>query len=222
MLKVQRITLADRAAEALLQRINSKEWMIGSKIPGENTLVAELGVGRSTVREAIRKLAAQGVLVSRQGSGVFVTSYEPLEAWSEVLAKADIAEVIEGRMAIEAEAAALAAERHTKTDVENMEMALDVRKAANNMTSFVDADTSFHRSMVQASHNRILLEMFDQLAPRVREAMLQMLLMQGEFGSAADHAEHRELVAAISAGVPANAAQKCRAHLQDLIGSLAS
>lgn len=219
-MKIQRSTLTDQAAEVLLRRIGNKEWLIGSKIPGENALAPELGIGRSTVREAIRKLVGQGVLVSRQGKGVFVTSYEASEDWSEVLAKAGIVEVIEGRMAIESEAAALAAERYTEFDLEAMRFALDMRKAAKTIDSFVDADNEFHRCVVRASQNGILLEIFDQFVPRVREAMLNMLLMQNVFGSTEDHTEHSELVDAIASGVAANAAQKCRTHLREMVSTL--
>lgn len=107
--QVQRASLADQAAGLLLERIRAGEWQIGAKLPGETTLGPQLGVGRSTVREAIRQLAGRGVLQTRQGAGVFVTALDVSDEWDVVLRQADIAAVIEGRIAIETEAAALAA-----------------------------------------------------------------------------------------------------------------
>ncbi|MBX9921568.1 MAG: GntR family transcriptional regulator, partial [Mycolicibacterium frederiksbergense] len=79
--QVQRHPLAAQAAELLLTRIRDGEWPLGHRIPGETTLAAQLGVGRSTLREAIRELAGRGVLESRQGAGVFVTAVDATEDW---------------------------------------------------------------------------------------------------------------------------------------------
>src|SRR5215831_9239436 len=100
---VRREPLADQAAGLLLQRIRAGEWSLGEKLPGETTLAPQLGVGRSTVREAIRQLAGRGVLSSRQGAGVFVTALDAPEDWDTVLRRADIISVIEARLAIETE-----------------------------------------------------------------------------------------------------------------------
>ncbi len=113
MTQVRRTPLADQAAELLLGRIRAGEWALGEKLPGETTLAPQLGVGRSTLREAIRQLAGRGVLASRQGSGVYVTALDVPEDWDTVLRRSDIAAVIEARIAIESEASALAAERRT-------------------------------------------------------------------------------------------------------------
>ncbi|BBX36964.1 hypothetical protein MMAGJ_62460 [Mycolicibacterium mageritense] len=111
--QVQRHPLAAQTAQLLLTRIRDGEWPLGHRLPGETTLAAQLGVGRSTLREAIRELAGKGVLDSRQGAGVFVTALDVAEDWDTVLRRTTIASVIEARIAIEAEAAALAATRRT-------------------------------------------------------------------------------------------------------------
>src|SRR5690242_21276334 len=117
MAQVRRAPLADQAADLLLARVRSGEWHLGAKLPGETTLAPQLGVGRSTVREAIRQLAGRGVLASRQGAGVFVIALDAPEDWDAVLRRADIVSVIEGRIAIETEAAALAAARRTPAEI---------------------------------------------------------------------------------------------------------
>ncbi|MGN0122640.1 FadR/GntR family transcriptional regulator, partial [Rhodococcus rhodochrous] len=99
MTVVRREPLADQAAELLLERIRSGEWPLGAKLPGETTLAPQLGVGRSTVREAIRQLAGRGILTTRQGAGVFVTALDAPEDWTRTVARADILAVIEARIA---------------------------------------------------------------------------------------------------------------------------
>ncbi|MEV8511529.1 FadR/GntR family transcriptional regulator [Dactylosporangium sp. NPDC051484] len=222
MAQVRRMPLADQAAELLLERIRSGEWRLGGKLPGETTLAPQLGVGRSTVREAIRQLVGRGVLASRQGAGVFVTSLDPPEDWDAVLRRADILSVIEARIAIETEAAALAAHRRTPADLRAIRRALADREARrSDIEDHVDADMSFHRSVVAAAHNAILTELFDGFTPRLRQAMVEMLRIHAEFGSDADHDAHARLADAIAGRDAVAAADRSRAHLLSLTEGLA-
>jgi DNA-binding FadR family transcriptional regulator len=214
MVQVRREPLAGQAAELLLGRIRAGEWGLGEKLPGETTLAPQLGVGRSTVREAIRQLAGRGVLASRQGAGVFVTALDVPEDWDAVLRRAGIVSVIEARIAIEAEAAALAAERRTPAELRAMRRALAEREARRSaIEEHVDADTVFHRSIVVAAHNPILTELFDGFVPRSRQAMIEMLRIGGAFGTAADHDAHTRLLDAIAARDGKEAAELARTHL---------
>lgn len=208
-------------ADILLTRIGEGEWQLGQKLPGETTLAAQLGVGRSTVREAIRQLAGRGVLTTRQGSGVFVMALEAPEDWDAVLRRADIVAVIEARTAIETEAAALAATRRTATDLRAIRRALDGRRAhPSGVEAHVDADTAFHRSIVIAAHNPILLELFDGFTPRLRQAMVEMLRLRRDDGGQADDDRHALLADAVTARDPARAAAESRSHLVDLARTL--
>ncbi|SCL14376.1 FadR/GntR family transcriptional regulator [Micromonospora inyonensis] len=214
MVQVSRAPLADQAAELLLERIRAGEWALGAKLPGETTLAPQLGVGRSTVREAIRQLAGRGVLASRQGAGVFVTALDVPEDWDVVLRRADITAVIEARIAIETEAAALAAQRRTPVELRAMRRALAERESCRSgIEEHVDADTAFHRSIVIAAHNPILTELFDGFTPRSRQAMIEMLRIRGSFGDAADQATHERLLDAVAGGDAQAAAELSRAHL---------
>ena len=222
MAQVRRAPLADQAADLLLERIRAGEWALGEKLPGETTLAPQLGVGRSTVREAIRQLAGRGVLASRQGAGVFVTALDAREDWDAVLRRAGIVAVIEARIAIEAEAAALAAVRRTPADLRAIRRALADRAASRSeIESHVDADTAFHRTIVAAAHNPVLLDLFDSFTPRLREAMIEMLRIRREFGDDADHDAHVEQVGAIADHDEGAAAACSRAHLLTLREALA-
>lgn len=217
MAQVRRAPLADQAAELLWQRITAGEWALGEKLPGETTLALQLGVGRSTVREAIRQLAGRGVLASRQGAGVYVTALEAPEDWDAVLRKADIVAVIEARIAIETEAAALAAVRRTPADLRGIRRALADRAVhRSDIEAHVDVDTAFHRTIVAAAHNPVLLDLFDSFTPRLREAMIEMLRIRRSFGDDSDQDAHAEQVEAIAGHDEAAAAERSRAHLLTL------
>lgn len=222
MTRILRTPLADQAADVLLDRIRSGEWELGQKLPGETTLGPQLGVGRSTVREAIRQLAGRGVLATRQGSGVFVIALDVPEDWESVLRRADIVSVIEARIAIESEAASLAAGRRTAADVRALRRALEVRRdAVATIEEHVDADTAFHRTVIVAAHNPILLELFDGLTPRLRQTMIEMLRIRASFGGDDDHERHVRLADTVIDRLPDAAASESRSHLTGLKEALA-
>lgn len=218
--QVQRHPLAAQAAQLLLTRIRDGEWPLGHRLPGETTLAAQLGVGRSTLREAIRELAGKGVLESRQGAGVFVTALDAGEDWDAVLRRSTIAAVIEARIAIEAEAAALAATRRTPADLREIRRALAARGVpGQSVSDHVDADMAFHRAVISAAHNEVLIQLFDAFLPRLRTAMIDMLKIAPVSSEAADHACHRELAEAIATRSPEAAAAASRTHLTALMES---
>ncbi|WP_432936079.1 FadR/GntR family transcriptional regulator [Kribbella sp. CA-253562] len=214
---IRRHPLAEQAADEILRRIGAGEWPVGQKLPGETTLAAQLGVGRSTVREAVRELAGRRVLESRQGAGVFVVGAQPVEDWDRVLRRAAITDVLEGRLAIETEAARLAAARRTATDLRALKRTLTQRARAAAESpddEYVEADLAFHRAVITAAHNLVLAELFDSFVPRIRRAMLDMLKLDaGHARHRGDQAEHAAIVDAIRAQDPELAAGRSRSHL---------
>ncbi|MBD7951963.1 FadR/GntR family transcriptional regulator [Oerskovia rustica] len=179
---LRRLPLADQAAEVMLDRVRTGTWPLDHRLPGEQALAAELGVGRSTVREAIRQLAGKGVLESRQGSGVYVVRAEASDDWEEVLRRGEVVDVLEVRGALETEAARLAATRRTPADLRAMTTALAGRGEVPTTASaqdYVDADLVFHRAVVDAAHNAVLTDLFATFLPRLHRAMVDMIELDG-------------------------------------------
>ncbi|GAA1516448.1 FadR/GntR family transcriptional regulator [Kribbella lupini] len=220
---IRRQPLAEQAVDEILRRVGAGEWPVGHKLPGETTLAAQLGVGRSTVREAVRELAGRRVLESRQGAGVFVVGTQPVEDWDQVLRRAAISDVLEGRLAIETEAARLAASRRTATDLRALKRTLAERARAaaeSGDEEYIEADLAFHRAVVTAAHNAVLGELFDSFVPRVRRAMADMLKLDTKAKHRGDQAEHAAIVDAVRAKDPELAAAVSRAHLADVRSEL--
>lgn len=214
MTQIRRESLAEQAAHSLLDRIRSGEWALGDKLPGETTLAPQVGVGRSTIREAIRQLAGRGILATRQGAGVFVTALDTPVNWGHILSHADIASVIEARIAIEVEAATLAAIRRSATGLLAMRQAAEERNVQHStIDSHVDADMAFHRSIVIAAKNPILTELFDSFAPRNRQAMVDLLRIRGEYGGHTDQQAHERILDAIADHDSGLASALTREHL---------
>ncbi|MFI6252288.1 FadR/GntR family transcriptional regulator [Streptomyces sp. NPDC051016] len=211
--------LVEQAAARLREQITGGTWPVGTRLPGETTLAKELGVGRSTVREALRALAGAGLVRPRQGSGVFVIATEPAEDWPTRLRRAAVTDVYEVRMAVEVHAARLAAERRTAEDITAIEAALAGRRAAGAAAdpAFVDADIAFHAAVVAAAHNPVLADLFTEFTPVLREGLIELLALTGLRTTDPDtgDAAHEALVRALAAGDAEGAAEVLRAELAD-------
>ncbi|MFF8907644.1 FadR/GntR family transcriptional regulator [Streptomyces olivaceoviridis] len=194
--------LVEQAAQRLRDQITAGHWPVGTKLPGETTLARELGVGRSTVREALRALAGAGLVRPRHGAGVFVIATEPAEDWPARLRRAAVTDVYEVRMGVEVQAARLAARRRTPEDVTALRAALEDRRtaAAGDDAGFVDADIALHAAVVAAAHNPVLTGLFTEFLPVLREGLVTLLdltrLREEDPGTGDD--THAALVQAIA------------------------
>jgi len=156
--------LCDLVIQQIQEKISLGIFAPGAKIPTEPTLMAQLGVGRSTVREAIRVLVNAGLLEVRQGDGTYVLSrasgQEPLEYR---LRRATAGEIREVRRIIEVETARLAASNRTDLDLETMRDCLARKKAAmagGDTHGYVAADIAFHSAVAAASGNSLLADLY--------------------------------------------------------------
>ncbi|MDO9408947.1 FadR/GntR family transcriptional regulator [Patulibacter sp.] len=204
MTSLGRGSLGELAANALREQLAAGAWPVGTKLPAENVLAAQLGVGRSTVREAVRVLVAAGQLETRQGSGTYVLALQPPPEWETRVRRADVLDVYEVREALESQAARLAAERRTGDDLVAIDVALAAREAARatgGVEPFVDADLAFHAAIVAAAHNPLLEEMFTSFLGALRAALVTVV--EDVVLDVVDDAHaHAALAAAVRAGDP--------------------
>jgi DNA-binding FadR family transcriptional regulator len=216
--------LVEQAAERLRARIADGSWAVGTKLPGETTLAAELGVGRSTVREALRALAGAGLVRPRQGSGVFVIATEPAEDWPTRLRRAAVTDVYEVRILVEVQAARLAAVRRTPHDVTALDTALAGRRAASagDDAAFVDADIALHAAVVAAAHNPVLADLFREFVPALREGLIEMLDLVGirEHDPNTGDDTHAALVRAVADGDAQTAGAVLQRELEETLALL--
>lgn len=215
-----RPTLVHQVIDQLRQQIADDAWPLGSKIPTEPQLVAALGVGRNTVREAVRALVHAGVLECRQGSGTYVVSTDELSAAvTRRLAAAERSETIEVRRAFEVEAARLAAVRRTPDDLRALDGALGRREAAwrsGRVDEFVEADAALHAVIVAAAHNAMLAELYASIGAAMRATLAEAM---GPELHPDRYVDHGQLVDAIRTGDAARAAHEAGAFLEPLPGA---
>lgn len=210
-----RQTLVRQVIEQLREQIATGEWPVGSKIPTEPRLVEAFGVGRNTVREAVRALENAGVLECRQGSGTYVISADELSGVvTRRLAAAEMAEAVEVRRALEVEAARLAALRRTPEDLAALDGALAEREAAwrsGSVAEFVEADAGLHTVIVASAHNTMLADLYASVGAAMRATVADAV--GGELHPDR-YIGHGQLIEAIQAGDTARAAYEAGAFLE--------
>lgn len=214
----RRSGLVDQVIEQLRASVASGEWPIGTKIPTESALVEALGVGRNTVREAVRALAHSGLLEVRQGDGTYVRATSEVSGALRRLCGSELREVLQVRRCLEVEGARLAATARTDDDLAEMRALLEDRDVGDD-EQFARADTEFHSAVVRASHNTVLTELYRGLTEVVMASVATTTAISPPD---ARRIRHDELVEAIADGDPDRAAQEAGGFLNELLARLPS
>lgn len=207
--------VSDVAAEQLELKITSGEYPVGSKLASENELAKSFGVGRSSMREAVRTLAAAGYLRSAHGSGVFVVSDRPVNTavTDRTLSGGyTMTDLLEARESIESKAAQLAASRlsdHQREVIQSILAAAAPREVSQQV--FVMLDARFHRQIAEASGNPLLVDIWDSIAPQFEQYSFKVIDLPGRQRHA--HLDHCSIAEAIFSGDADEAARLAREHV---------
>ncbi len=208
------------ALQELRRYIKENELQPGIRLPAERDLADLLGVGRPTLREAIQSLSTLEVLVSRRGSGTYIRSLANLDGawpvnrrWDNV--EFDLIELLEVRMIIEPEAAALAANRATAEQLRNIKE--HVQRLADNVENVTvreQHDYLLHDAIIRASGNRILWALADLLSPMLLKS--RRVTGPNHRAPARIIEQHTAIYEAIRIGSAELAEEAMRRHLADV------
>ena len=213
--------LTREIAERIAGDITAGRLRPGARLPTEQQMVAALGVSRTTVREAVAALRADGLVVTRQGAGAFVAPDAPRRPFRLAVdgmpSVAEVLDVMELRASVEVEAAGLAATRATAAARRRVARALATIDAAiRRGEAAIDEDFLFHRAIANATGNAqfahfleylgrfIIPRQASRVGARQAERRREYLVFQ---------AEHRAIQAAITACDATGAREAMRRHL---------
>ncbi|MET0234521.1 MAG: FCD domain-containing protein [Kibdelosporangium sp.] len=216
----RRAGLVDQVIEQMRSAITTGEWRVGERIPTEPELVTALGVGRNTVREAVRALAHAGLLEVRQGDGTFVRATSELSGAVRRLCGSELRDVLEVRRTLEVEGARLAASARTEAELEQLTRLLELRDesaATGQWARFVQIDAEFHHLVVTASHNRLLAELHAGLTEVIKASIEALDNSQPD----ARKIDHRGLLFAIRDRDPERAVREAGGFLAEALSYLA-
>jgi DNA-binding FadR family transcriptional regulator len=215
----RRAGLVDQVIEQLRTAVTQGEWPIGERIPTETELVEQLGVGRNTVREAVRALAHTGLLEVRQGDGTYVRATSEVSGAIRRLCGSELREVLQVRRTLEVEGARLAAVERTEDEVAELRALLARRETdlrAGRWEDFARTDAEFHCAVVRAGHNTLLTELYRGLT----EVITASVAATSSITPGTDHVPeigHEGLAEAIAERDPDRAAAEACGFLDELL-----
>jgi GntR family transcriptional repressor for pyruvate dehydrogenase complex len=204
----------EAVADALLQPILAGDWRPHDRLPSEHALAAQHEVSRAVVREAIARLKSDGYVETRQGKGAFVAA-APGNAFRLDSDKTS-ADLLELRALIEADCAALAAERHTDADLERLQAASGAMRDAIAKGSLgLEEDIRFHDVLAQAAHNPALRRFAAFVGRHAREAMqfARLSRLKEQNRLAEIEGEHQAIIVAVSTRDPDAARLAVQYHI---------
>ncbi|WP_274628732.1 FadR/GntR family transcriptional regulator [Arvimicrobium flavum] len=213
--------LSERVVAALRSKVLAGEFAPGQKLPTESRLTEMFGVSRTVIREAIASLSADGLVAPRQGAGVFVLEHPSLAFGSlnqQISKVSQAINVLEVRMGIEIESAALAAvRRNAAQEARIQEAFFEFERLLKLGEPTGKADFAFHREIAAATNNPFYVEILDALGDRTIPCdrsspwyTVEVLSLEYLTGL---QREHLRILEAISGGDPDGARSAMRAHL---------
>jgi DNA-binding FadR family transcriptional regulator len=213
--KLQRSSLSQQVVDRIRALVADGSYPIGERLPSEAVLGEALGVGRSTLREAMRVLSNRGIVDVRHGEGTFVAKGALRETFEERLGRAALRDLYEARLALELPLAELAATRRTARDIAAMRKALNERAIAaktGNVTAYGNADFQFHLAIARATKNAALYDTyasFVEIAKPSLDATIDADYIRNERDTL-----HEALCDAIAQGNASRVRTLVRAHLR--------
>ena len=224
---IRKSSAPEMVAEQILGQIKSGELSPGDRLPPQRELAALLGVGRSSVREAINALAVMGYLDVAQGRGTYIAGNLPdadaaLFQFDAALKAGSILDLMDVREMLECRSARLAAERAEGKKIKHLAKTLKgMRIATEDYDCFLEADMQFHRALAEASENQILCELTRLILDKVVAHHLQLRTTRLSAGYRDVSIETAEkILAAVASGDADAAAEWTGRHLNVIMGEL--
>jgi len=224
VLGARRGNLTVAVSQHLLERIAAGVYTAGERLPSQEELSQEFAVSRTVIREAVASLRQNGYLTVRHGAGVFVAASQPALLFDSFAAR-DVAtaiHILELRVGIEAEGAALAAQRRNATTLANLTMAYDQfnQLDGSDIEARARADYDFHLAIAQATQNPQFVHFFQAMGQDIfLDLRLKYVnaagLSQAQAWGQHSSRQHAAILSAISIGDAALAREAMRSHLTE-------
>lgn len=212
---IEKKTLAEAVAEKLSNQIATGHYAIGDQLPIEPALMKAFGVGRSSIREAIKILSIQGLLDVQQGLGTFVVNDKPQETLTTQMSRSEIEDVMEIRSLLEGKIAEKAAQNRTEEQLKEIRNWLDKRKKYaddNDVDNCIHADVNFHIAIADACGNPVLTAIYKAASIEVTRSFISSNQDTEAFKNT--HPMHETLYRWIEAQRP----DKAATTIQSIIG----
>ncbi len=216
---IHKVSISEQVAEQMKQMILSRVWKPGDKVPSETDLAEAFGVSRVSIREALLKLNAIGLLESRFSGGNYVREVGADIYLNAIIPMAyvgteSVLEVLEFRQVVEAKQAGLAAKKATPEDVERLEQLLHhMEQEVGNLEAFSDADLGFHIELARMTKNSLLVACMQLIRDVLGENMQKLVERRGYDSGIRCH---KEIIEAVRENDERKATQLMDEHIADV------
>ena len=221
---VSKQSLSDRLALRIKEMIQTGEYRLGDRLPAIMETARSFGVGHPTVREALTKLEAVGVVEIRHGSGVYVSRSDDAlllasPGYAPVVTPKLLADLIRCRMPLELQSVAEAVPHLTPRHLKEMRRLLtEAEKHLDDDAVLNKVNMAFHRQIAVASDNSVLLQLLDVLREMFQHEQLMILDIYGSRDD--DHQGHLAILEALERRDAALAVSRMRTHLQNVLDAV--
>jgi GntR family transcriptional regulator, transcriptional repressor for pyruvate dehydrogenase complex len=200
---LRKVTATEAIVQSLKERIKNGEFGPGEQLPSEQILVQEYGVSRLTLREALARLSALGVLQVKHGKGAFVTNSISISAIDDILIPLfpyhdndRMRDLVEARNLIESEIAARVAENRTREQLEYLKSLLAYDESIlSDPELFAERDYEFHFALVKMSGNEFFIAIYQALSRQIRAFLIRYATSIKDRAAAVER--HRPILKAI-------------------------
>jgi len=222
MQQINRSKISDQIIEQILFLIEKKPLLIGSKLPTENEMMKQLGVGRSSLREAIRALSLIGVIEVKHGQGIYVTAFpESLSIlslkWRDLRGQEKVEKIVEARKLLENMIIQAVIEKANEHDIRELRAKFEqMQSVQDKRKEYVQADMAFHFEIAKASHNDILVGFLDNIRYMMRTWMEMDTPYNMEKAKITLEQEHRQILEAIESSDLQRAQLAINKHLENI------
>jgi GntR family transcriptional repressor for pyruvate dehydrogenase complex len=221
---IRRLSLSDKIINQLIDLISIGKLKPGQRLSSERELCKQFGVGRSSLREALRSLAVMGILEGRVGEGTYIAkdsqSYLKKTAqWGLLFDPKNLNDLLETRLMLESQTSFLAAQRATGDDIENLKKTLDdLNDSADHPERYLELDLQFHLDIAQATQNSVLHNLLGMtrgyLKESIKDILIQSTLKKTKARMELSLHGHLEIFEAIRTGQAEKSRQVMIKHIQ--------
>lgn len=211
---------SEEIARQIVLRIKDGEYMVGQKLPTEPQLSEAYDVGRSTVREAIKILSAEGIVRVRQGSGTFVNSVNDIREDPLGIVKLDsydmLKQKLEARLLLEPQIALAAVRKATKEDIAKLEQLCEMYNSINGYgEDMLELDIEFHKTVAKCTHNEVLVRIIPLICDAVRDS--ETYMYDSKLSHTKARKAHQRIVEALKNRDAINVRYYMEQHIQETI-----
>jgi GntR family transcriptional repressor for pyruvate dehydrogenase complex len=221
--RVNRTSLSDEIVEQIIDLISRGVLKPGERLPSEKELCLRFGVGRTTIREALRSMAVMGVLDGRVGEGTFVSTdsrryLEKTLQWGLLIDRKNVSDLVETRLMLESQTAYAAADRATEENFQEIQEALEgMQRSLESPEEYLEHDLQFHLAIARATQNTILFNLLSMtrgyLQTWISESLSKPSTRRIRLRAESSVREHQKILQALRKRKPAEARQAMTEHI---------